>query len=219
MGVVKTSTKGKQKSCLLMVLLMVIGTMPLIYSIPSAEASVSGDVAITGSTPVENDWISIYDSIYFSVEVVNNFQQQSPARVVNWHVCEGVKVANQCIGSAVDDGLISIPPLIPFTVQEFTSTNSFSPNGFNGNMTVVYQFDQMDQNPTDDVFVFVINSTNEYTDLKIDTDYDILSVLSNLPEDNGQLIINADTNYSLTMKGFSHLCPTCNMSAAIGWQI
>ena len=219
MGVVKTSTTGKQKSCLMMVLLIVIGTMPLIYSIPSAEASVSGDVGITGSTPVENDWISIYDSIYFSVEVVNNFQQQSPARVVNWHVCEGVKVANQCIGSAVDDGLIAIPPLIPFTVQEFTSTNSFSPNGFNGNMTVVYQFDQMDQNPTDDVFVFVINSTNEYTDLKIDTDYDILSVLSNLPEDNGQLIINADTNYSLTIKGYSHLCPTCNISAAIGWQI
>ena len=156
-----------------------------------------GDVAITGSKPVENDWISIYDSVYFSVEVVNNFQQQSPARVVNWHVCEGVKVANQCIGSAVDDGSITIPPLIPFNVQEFTSTNSFSPNGYNGNMTVVYQFDQMDQNPTDDVFVFVINSTNEYTDLKIDTDYDILSVLSNLPEDNGQLIINADTNYSL----------------------
>ena len=55
MGVVKTSPTGKQKSCLMMVFLMVIGTMPLIYSIPSAEASVSGDVAITGSTPVEND--------------------------------------------------------------------------------------------------------------------------------------------------------------------
>ena len=52
--------------------------------------------------------------------------------------------------------------------------NAFYPNGLNETITVVYQFDEFDMNPTDDVLNFKINASLEYTDVRIKTDENIV---------------------------------------------
>ena len=46
----------------------------------------------------------------------------------------------------------------------------FYPNGLNETITVVYQFDEFDLNPSDDVFNFILNASLEYTDVRIETE-------------------------------------------------
>ena len=70
--------------------------------------------------------------------------------------------------------------------SNFTSLDAFYPNGLNETITVIYQFDEFDFNPTNDVLNFKSNSSLQFTDFKIETNENILQSLSNLANYDGE---------------------------------
>ena len=84
----------------------------------------------------------------------------------------------------------------------FTSNDYFNPQGYSGLMTIVYQFDQMDIDPSDDIFTFTVDSTLEFVDLKLDYNSDILQSLEDLSTYNDEFILNSNTTYNMSIDGF-----------------
>ena len=89
--------------------------------IVGVQASSNGDLAIIGSNPDADDLIPAYTSSTFSVDIENLDSLQSTPRIVNWYVCEGVKLANTCINTATESGYIDINPLLPGENDTFYS--------------------------------------------------------------------------------------------------
>ncbi len=208
------------KSCFSFVFLLLFSTLGTLNLAPNVEASTGGNLGIIDSdNPLPDTWIAPYDSILFTAVVENFYQTPSQNRVISWYVCEGVNPSNVCISSSVDDGTITINQLLPGTVDQFTSNQYFNPSGYDGLMTVVYQFDQFDLNPSNDVFKFTINSTFEYTDVKVDGSVDILQQINDLAIYDGNLILNSNTSYNFDFHGFAHLCPSCELNATFGWEL
>ncbi|MAU74669.1 MAG: hypothetical protein CBC92_000260, partial [Euryarchaeota archaeon TMED132] len=139
---------------------------------PNAEAAAGGDLGIIGTSyPPEDTWMAAYDSIKFEVEIENfHVSPSTSGRVLDWYVCEGIKNYNLCISSSFEDGSITISSILPGVVETFESSTYFNPNGFEGNMTIVYKFDQFDFDSSNDIYSFVVNSTTDYMDIKIDDD-------------------------------------------------
>ena len=189
--------EGNRKSCYSFVVLLLISSISGIMMSPVSEASSSGDLGIVDSEmPTTDSFIAAYDSIQFTAMIENNFNSPSPVnRVLNWYVCEGIKPNNVCVTNYVDSGSFSIGSILPDETMSFTSNDYFNPQGFSGLMTVVYQFDQMDVNPSDDIFSFTVNSTLEFVDLKLDYTNDILQSLDDLSTYNGDYVLNSNTSY------------------------
>ena len=103
--------------------------------------------------------------------------------------------------------------------NQFVSQRGFYPNGINQTITVVYQFDEFDFNPSNDVINFKLNSTLEYTDFKIETDDNIISSVSNLANYDGVDLLSNNTAYNFTFNAFANLCAGCNLNATLGWQL
>ena len=187
--------------------------------IVGVQASSNGDLSITGSSPAADDLIPAYTSSTFSVDIENLDSLQSTPRIVNWYVCEGVKLANTCINTATESGYIDINPLLPGENDTFYSGTEFYPNGFNSTLTVLFQFDQFDFNPGNDILSIQINSTREFTDLSVEAGEDIISGLDETSIYQGNTILNKDTNYSLQYTGSANICASCQLNASIGWQL
>ena len=187
--------------------------------IVGVQASSNGDLAIIGSNPDADQLIPAYTSSSFSVDIENLDSLQSTNRIVNWYVCEGVKLANTCINTAIESGFIDVNPLLPGENDTFYSGTEFYPNGFNSTLTVLFQFDQFDFNPGNDMLSIQINSTREFTDLNVEIGEDIISGLDETSIYQGNTILNKDTNYSLQYTGSANICASCQLNASIGWQI
>ena len=219
MSVASKQLGNQRFSCVFVVFLMLFSTLASISVVDNAEASTQGNLSIIGSTPTEYDYIPAYEPTYFTVELTNSDSTASDPRTMSWYVCLGEQVTNVCISQRIDDGTFLIPPINPGASNNFTSTNGFYPNGINETITVIYQFDEMDMNPTDDILNFKINSTLEYTDFKIETNDDIVSGLPNLANYAGNDLLSRDTQYNMTFSAFANLCATCQLNASIGWQL
>ena len=213
--------EGNRKSCYSFVVLLLISSISGIMMSPVSEASSSGDLGILDSEmPTADSFIAAYDSIQFTALIENNFNSPSPSnRILNWYVCEGVKPTNVCVTNYVDTGDINVGIILPGEIMMFTSSDYFNPQGFSGLMTVVYQFDQMDLNPSDDIYSFTVNSTLEFVDLKLDYDVNILQSLEDLSTYNNEYVLNSNTTYNISIDGFSNICGSCQINATFGWQL
>ncbi|MBR96186.1 MAG: hypothetical protein CMA81_05170, partial [Euryarchaeota archaeon] len=213
--------EGNRKSCYSFVVLLLISSISGIMMSPVSEASSSGDLGILDSEmPTADSFIAAYDSIQFTALIENNFNSPSPSnRILNWYVCEGVKPTNVCVTNYVDTGDINVGIILPGDIMMFTSSDYFNPQGFSGLMTVVYQFDQMDLNPSDDIYSFTVNSTLEFVDLKLDYDINILQSLEDLSTYNSEYVLNSNTTYNISIDGFSNICGSCQINATFGWQL
>ena len=180
MSVATKQSRGHRFSSIFVVMLMLFTSLASIALVDTAKASTTGNISIIGSTPAEFDFIPAYEPTYFTVELNNSDSDPSDPRTISWYVCLGEKVTNVCISQRIDEGSILIPPMAPGEVSNFTSLSGFYPNGINETITVIYQFDEFDMNPTDDVLNFKLNSTLEYTDFKIEVNENIIDTLSNL---------------------------------------
>ena len=212
---------GNGKSCFTFVFLLLFSSLSSIAMVPNSEAAAGGDLAILGTVyPPENTWMAAYDSILFEIEIENRHVSPSQSgRVLDWYVCEGVKNSNVCISSSVDDGSITVTSILPGLVETFVSPTYFNPNGYDGNMTVVYKFDQFDFDSNNDEYSFTVNSTTNYMDVKIDSDKSILEQIENPAIYEEQIVINSNKTYSFEFEGFSHLCGTCQINTSLGWEL
>ena len=77
----------------------------------------------------------------------------------------------------------------------------------------------MDQDPSDDTYLFLINLTRSFVDLAVDSTHDPTSILTDLSVYNGQKVLNTDTDYTMEIKGSVTACGTCNFVAQLGWQL
>ena len=176
MSAVNKRQDGNQKSCFTFVFLLLFTSLSGIAMSPNSEAAAGGDLGInTSAYPLEGTWIAAYDSILFQVEIENyHASPSSSGRVLDWYVCEGETNYNTCISSSIEDGSITIPSILPGISQTFESSTYFNPNGYDGNMTIVYKFQQFDFDSSNDIFTFTVNSTTTYTDIKIKEEGNIL---------------------------------------------
>ena len=211
--------RTKKFSSVIVVFVMLLSSMVGLMNIDNAAASVSGNLSITGTNPSEFSYIPAYEPTLFEVEVTNIDSNPSEPRTVGWYVCIGEKVTNVCISQSIDDGDIEIPVMSGGEISKFATQKPFYPNGINETITVIYQFDEFDFNPSNDVKNFKLNSTLEFTDFKIETNEDIISTVSNLANYNGVDLLANNTPYNFTFSGFANLCSSCNLNATLGWQL
>ena len=217
---VATKQSGSHKfSSVSVVILMVLTSLASLALVDYAKASTTGNISIIGSTPSEFDFIPAYEPTYFTVELNNSDTDPSDPRTISWYVCLGEKVTNVCISQRIDEGSILVPAMAPGEVSNFTSMSGFYPNGINETITVIYQFDELDTNPSDDILNFKLNSTLEYTDFKIEVNENIIDSLPNLAFYNGIPLLSNNTQYNITFSGFANLCATCHLNASLGWQL
>ena len=219
MSVVHTNRNVSNFSTLLVTLMMLFSSIIVTDLVINAEASASGDLSIVGTNPTHNDYIPAYEATYFEVTVSNLDSFTSPVRAIEWYVCLGERVNNVCISSRIDEGSISITSILPGETLTFTSNDPFFPSGLNETITVVYQFEQFDFNPTNDVANFLLNVSLEFTDVIVDDNENIINQLSDLASYNGEDILSNNTGYNLTFTGYANICFSCHLNATVGWQL
>ena len=108
MSVAGKQIRNNSFSCVFVVLLMIFSSLASIGLVNNAEASASGDLSITGSTPSADQYIPAYEATYFTVELTN-FTLLSEPRTINWYVCIGEKKShNICISQKLMKGQLDI---------------------------------------------------------------------------------------------------------------
>ena len=219
MSVASQHLRSHRFSSVFVVFLMVFSALAGFGFVDNVEASETGNISIIGSTPAEYSYIPAYEPTYFEVELTNTDSDASSPRTLSWYVCLGDEVTNVCISQRIDEGTINVPAMAPGETDTFISTQGFYPNGINQSITVIYQFDEFDFDPSDDVLNFLINSSLEYTDVSIELNENIVDSISNLASYNGVDILANRTAYNFTFTGFANLCATCNLNASLGWQL
>ena len=219
MSVAGEHLRTNKFSSVIVVLVMLLSSTLGLINLDNAAASTSGNLSITGTSPAEFSYIPGYEPTYFEVEVTNLDSNPSEPRTISWYVCIGEQVTNVCISQNIDDGDIEVPFMAVGETNQFVSQRGFYPNGINQTITVVYQFDEFDFNPSNDVINFKLNSTLEYTDFKIETDDNIISSVSNLANYDGVDLLSNNTAYNFTFNAFANLCAGCNLNATLGWQL
>ena len=203
-----------------LVFLLLIASFTGLLTLPSVAAAESGDLALQSSnSPLEDAWKSSWDPISFNVSIANEGLQSISNRILWWYACEGVVETSICKSNYDERGSFSLPIIYPSTTVDFTSTNSWNPSGDEGTFTIVYAFDLVDQDPSDDTLTFQINLTRSFVDLAIDSAYDPLSVLSDLAVYDGESILNTNVDYNMQIVGSVTACGTCNFVAELGWQL
>ena len=73
--------------------------------------------------------------------------------------------------------------------------------------------------PSNDVFVFQVNASLEFTDIRIDGDENLLDNIPNIHVKDGIKMINNNTNYTIPFTGYANLCALCEINATVGWQL
>ena len=149
----KPWAKTNTKASFGFVLLLLFSSLGALLTSPTSSASVSGSLGLTDSaSPTEDSWYSSFDTMTFSVEVTNLYGTPSASnRGLAWYVCEGDLTSSACKSTYDEKGLFSIGSLPGSTTTNFTSTDAWIPGAnAEGTYTVVFAFDQNDQNPSDD---------------------------------------------------------------------
>ena len=219
MSVTRASNDVSRFSSMLVAFLILFSTLIISNYSPNVSASVSGDLSIDSSSPSNDDYIPAYEATYFEVTVTNQDSFASPNRVIDWYVCLGEKVSNICINNKIAQGEIAITNLLPAESLSFTSNDAFYPNGLNETITVVYQFEELDFNPSNDVINFIVNASLQYTDVIIENNENIIDQLTGLAIYDGEKILSNNTEYQLSFSGFANLCASCQLNTTLGWQL
>lgn len=216
---VHTNRNVSNFSTFLVTLMMLLGSIVATNLSDNVAASVSGDLSIDESSPSEDDYIPAYDATYFEVTVTNLDQLSSQVRTINWYVCVGEQLSNSCKSSSIDNGEIVISNLLPGETFIFSSDDPFYPNGLNETITVVYQFDEFDFNPSNDLFTFFLNASLQYTDIIVEENENIVNQLSGLATYDGDKILANNTDYQFTFSGFANICGSCQINTTLGWEL
>ena len=219
MTVLVTGGDSKKISSIFIVTIMLFSILASVKLVDEVEASSTGNLSITNSSPSQDDFIPAYVATYFEATIENNHNLVSPARDIDWFVCLGEEVANNCISNSFDSGKISVTNMVPGANETFVSRDPFYPNGLNETLTVVYQFDELDTNPSNDVFTFQINSSLLFTDIRLDYDENIIDNIPALVERDDKKMFNNNTIYSIPFSASANLCNTCLVNATVGWQL
>lgn len=214
------SDSSRKSESLSLVFILLFASFTGLLSLPIAAAAESGDLSIQATIePLEDSWGSSWDSIEFNISISNQGLQSIANRALKWYVCEGEVETGICKSNFDDRGSFSLPTIYPGTTQNATASNSWNPSGDEGTFTIVYAFDLLDQDPSDDSHTFHINLTRSFVDLVVDSTYDPTSILADLAVYNGKSILNTDSNYTMEIKGSVTACGTCNFVAQLGWQL
>lgn len=219
MTVLVTGADNKKITSVFIVALMLFSMLASVKFVDVVEASTTGDLSITNSSPSQDEFIPAYVATYFEVGIENNHNLVSPVRNIDWYVCLGEKVANICISNSIDSGEITIANMFPGVNETFVSEDPFYPNGLNETLTVVYQFDELDINPSDDVYTFQINSSLEFSDIRLDYDENIIDNIPSLVERDNKKMFNNNTIYTIPFSASANLCNNCLVNASVGWQL
>ena len=82
---------------------------------------------------------------------VDTYIRTPQFRTISWYVCLGEEVNNICISQKLMMGVLASHQ---WQVRRNISHRMpFYPNGLNETITVIYQFDEFDLNPSDDVLI------------------------------------------------------------------
>jgi hypothetical protein len=203
-----------------LVALLLVASFTGILLTPSVSAAEPGDLAINATLePREDQWASSWDSILFTATVENQGLQDIANRAMWWYACEGEVTAQACKSNYDDRGSFYLPMIYSGTTDDVSASSEWNPSGDEGTFTIVYSFDVVDQDSSDDVLSFQINLTQSYVDLAVDSTHDPTADTIGLATYNGALIFNTDTEYTFDAKGEVSACGTCNFVAQIGWQL
>ena len=219
-GAERTTVANKITS-LGLVSLMLLSLMSALVTLPTATAIEQVDLAIlTGKSPVENRNYAAFDPITFSAEVENQaLGPQTSTRSMDWFICSGMKTATQCISNDLASGQININGLLNGDSDNFSDATQWYPNGVTGTFTVVFKFTFADVDTSDDVLSYNINLTAEYSDVSVDQDQDPRETLSGLHTYNGELVLNTEQDYVMSISGTAHTCGECGLIAYMGWNL
>ena len=213
-------TSGQKTGSLSMVLLLLLASFAGLASLPMSGATESGDVAILGTvSPTSDSWSSSWDPVTFEITVENQGLGTSTNRATKWYVCLGDMLGSVCKSSPDESGSFSLSNIFPGTTVDIASDADWNPAGDEGTFTVVYAFDENDQDSSDDMLTFNINLTRSYVDLAVDQAYNPLSDVENTATYDGNIVLNSGTSYVLDSKGQVTACNTCNFVAMLGWQL
>jgi len=214
------SGNGSSRKSIGLAALLMISSLVGVMLVPTAAATVSGDYEITASiSPKPGDYISAWDPIFIEVEVTNSgFFFNSQARSIEWFVCEGIKDENTCFNDRDGYGIGSIEPLPLGNSISYTFSTMFSSDGNEGEFTIVYRFIDSDTNTANDVGIYNFNLAQNLVDIEIGPQ-DPISQLEDLAIYDGNLILNTDTDYNMSIEGIVKSCPSCGLVADIGWKL
>ena len=203
-----------------LVSLLLLSAFGGILLTPTAAASVSGDYEVTASiSPLPGDFMSAWDPISLEVQITNSgFFYNTESRMIEWFVCEGVKDSANCYNDRDDYGTAAIDPIPVGQSVNHTFLKMYSSDGEEGVYTLVYRFIDSDNNVTNDVGIYNFNLAQNLVDLSFEAQ-DITSQLEDLANYNGDVIMNTDTNYSMSVDGIVTSCGTCGLVADIGWKL
>lgn len=214
------SSNGSSRRSIGLAALLMVSSLAGIMFVPTAAASVSGDYEITASiSPMPGDFITAWDPITLEVEVTNTgFFYNTQTRSIEWFVCEGIQDETSCYNDRDDYGTGSIEPLAVGNSISYTFTQMYSSDGEEGAFTIVYRFLDSDTNTSNDIGIYNFNFAQNLVDIEIEPQ-DPITKLENLATYNGDLILNTDTDYNISIEGVVSSCASCGLVADIGWKI
>ena len=212
---------AKKKTSLGLVSLMLVSLFSAILTVPTVAAIEQVDLAILrGQSPVEDRFYSSSDPITFSAEVENQaLGPQTSTRSMEWYICEGFKTATQCVSNDIGSGQININGLLKGDIGNFSDSTQWYPNGATGTFTVVFKFTFADVDTSDDLLAYNINITAEYSDVSVDQDQDPRDTLSGLHTYNGEVVLNTEQDYIMSVSGTANTCGQCGLIAYMGWNL
>jgi len=205
-----------------LVTLLVLSTMASLTMAPSASAAVSGNLGIEASpSPLPNAYYKNMDAVSFSTELTNHGLTATGAgRTLTWFACEGIVTASACKSVHEASGTFTVPSIASGASETVSSTSSWTPgSNANGVFTVLYTFSNVDQDPSNDAFLFQINVTNAFIEAVVQTNHNPLEHLQNLATYDGESVLNSNTEYVLKSKGQASVCSGCVLDADFGWQL
>ena len=214
------SRTGKSRSAIAISMLILLSAFVGLATLPTASALATGDLALTDTiSPVADRYYTSYGSVELAVKIENLDVVASPVRTLQWYVCEGMALAPQCISNNIDDGQEDIQQMAAGEVKNHVFSGSgFVDWGADGIHTVVYKFEQSDSQGGNNMLTYNFNLTTEFVDFNLDVQNPIDDIL-HLGQDQGEKVLNTDTDYNLTITFEFNSCGNCFVDATIGWEI
>jgi len=210
----------KSRSAIAISMLILLSAFVGLSTLPTATAIVTGDLALSGEiSPVADRYYTSYGSIELAVKIENIDSGLSPARVLEWYVCEGERSASQCRANFEDSGQDNIPSMAVGEVDNHIfSGDGFVKWGADGIHTVLYRFSEGDSQGGNDLMIYSFNLTTQFVDFDLD-EQNPIDDIADLAQYGNDRVLNTDTDYNLTITFDFNSCGTCSIDATIGWQL
>jgi len=214
------SSNASARSSIGLTALLLLSAFGGILLTPTVSAVVSGDYTVTSSiSPLPGDVMSSWDPVPLEVQITNTgFFYNTESRSIEWFICEGTLDANSCFNEKEDYGSGTIDPIAIGQSTNYTFTQTFSPDGSEGAHTLVYRFIDSDTNTSNDLGIYNFELAQELVDVYFDPQ-DPINQLEQLAIYDGNIILNTDTDYNMSLDGVVTSCSTCNLVADIGWKL